>query len=184
MKFKAAIILTYCMALPATYAQADDAALTPDVPTRIASTFGSTFGGALGSTLGSTLGNVLARTQDLVLNAMGMMGIPYIWGGSTPEAGFDCSGFVQYVVKQALGIALPRSSFDQVKAGQAVERYDLQPGDLVFFNTMRAPNSHVGIYVGESRFIHAPSRGKTVEIGDINNVYWQQRFTGARRLPM
>ena len=160
------------MALPAGYAQADDEALTPAMPARIASTIGSTFG------------NVLARTQDLVLNAMGMMGIPYVWGGSTPESGFDCSGFVQYVVKQALGIVLPRSSFDQVKAGQAVDRGELQPGDLVFFNTMRAPHSHVGIYVGESRFIHAPSRGKTVEIVDFNNSYWQQRYTGARRLPM
>lgn len=160
------------MALPVGYVQADDATLTPDIPSRIASTLSSTFG------------NVLARTQDLVLNAMGMMGIPYVWGGSTPESGFDCSGFVQYVVKQALGIVLPRSSFDQVKAGQAVDRNELQPGDLVFFNTMRAPNSHVGIYVGENRFIHAPSRGKTVEIGDINNVYWTHRFTGARRLPM
>ena len=85
---------------------------------------------------------------------------------------------------QALGIVLPRSSFDQVNAGRVVERNDLQPGDLVFFNTLRAPFSHVGIYVGDDRFIHAPSRGKTVEIVDFNNSYWQQRYNGARRLPM
>ena len=91
---------------------------------------------------------------------------------------------VQYVAKQALGIVLPRSSFDQGRAGQSVDKQDLQPGDLVFFNTMRAPFSHVGIYVGENRFIHAPSRGKTVEIVDFNNSYWQQRYNGARRLAL
>jgi cell wall-associated NlpC family hydrolase len=150
------------------WAGADDESLLPNIPARIA----------------SGLSNVLSRAQDLVLNAMGMMGIPYRWGGTTPESGFDCSGFVQYVARQALGIALPRSSFDQVNAGKAVDKEDLQPGDLVFFNTMRAPFSHVGIYVGDNRFIHAPSRGKTVEIVDINNSYWQQRYNGARRLPM
>lgn len=149
-------------------AHADDEALTPNISARIASSFNS----------------VVSRAQDFVLNAMGMMGIPYRWGGATPETGFDCSGFVQYVAKQALGIVLPRSAFDQVNAGRSVEREDLQPGDLVFFNTMRAPFSHVGIFVGENRFIHAPSRGKTVEIADFNNSYWQQRYNGARRLPL
>ena len=168
MKFKAAIILTLSLSLPALQARADDDSLTANIPARIASGFNQVF----------------SRAQDFVLNAMGMMGIPYRWGGTTPEAGFDCSGFVQFVAKQALGIVLPRSSFDQVNAGRVVERNDLQPGDLVFFNTLRAPFSHVGIYVGDDRFIHAPSRGKTVEIVDINNSYWQQRYNGARRLPM
>ena len=168
MKVKAAIVLSCCLSLPISYARADDESPVLNLPARMAAGFG----------------NVFSQAQDLVLNAMGMMGIPYRWGGSTPEAGFDCSGFVQYVVKQALGIMLPRSSFDQVKSGRAIEREDLQPGDLVFFNTMRAPNSHVGIYVGENRFIHAPSRGKTVEIVNFADSYWQQRYNGARRLPM
>lgn len=168
MKFKSAIILTLSLSLPAIQARADDDSLTASIPARIASGFNQVF----------------SRAQDFVLNAMGMMGIPYRWGGTTPEAGFDCSGFVQYVAKQALGIVLPRTSFDQVHAGRVVERNDLQPGDLVFFNTLRAPFSHVGIYVGDDRFIHAPSRGKTVEIVDFNNSYWQQRYNGARRLPM
>ena len=126
----------------------------------------------------------LNRAQDLVLNAMGFMGIPYKWGGATPEAGFDCSGFVQYVFRQATGLILPRSSFDQVRHGVSVQREELEPGDLVFFNTMRAQFSHVGIYIGENRFIHAPSRGGSVEIVDITTAYWQSRYNGARRLPL
>ena len=168
MNLRAAILATFLIAQPVGSAFADDEGLTPDLTTR----------------LSTGVSNVFFRAQDLVLNAMGMMGIPYRWGGATPEAGFDCSGFVQYVVKQALGITLPRSSFDQVKLGQAVERDQLQAGDLVFFNTMRAPASHVGIYLGENRFIHAPTTGRTVEIVTFTDVYWQQRFTGARRLPM
>jgi cell wall-associated NlpC family hydrolase len=168
MKFKFAIILSLSISLPAIQARADDDSFTARIPARIVSGFNEVF----------------SRAQDLVLNALGMMGIPYRWGGTTPEAGFDCSGFVQYVAKQALGIVLPRSSFDQVNAGRVVERNDLQPGDLVFFNTLRAPFSHVGIYLGDDRFIHAPSRGTAVEIVDFNNSYWQQRYNGARRLPM
>ena len=126
----------------------------------------------------------LGRAQDLVLNAMSFMGIPYRWGGATPETGFDCSGFVQFVFRQATGVLLPRSSFDQIRQGVSVMRDELMPGDLVFFNTMRATASHVGIYIGENRFIHSPSRGKTVEIGDITSGYWQARYDGARRLPL
>jgi cell wall-associated NlpC family hydrolase len=79
---------------------------------------------------------------------------------------------------------LPRSSFEQIRQGASVSREELQPGDLVFFNTMRATASHVGIYIGENRFIHAPSRGKSVEIVDFTSVYWQARYDGARRLPL
>lgn len=132
----------------------------------------------------SRVGAFLSRANDLVLNAMGFMGIPYKWGGTTPETGFDCSGFVQFVFRQATGVTLPRSSFDQVLYGVSVAREELQPGDLVFFNTMRAQFSHVGIYIGENRFIHSPSRGKAVEIVDISNAYWQKRYNGARRLPL
>ena len=105
------------------------------------------------------------------------------WGGTSPDTGFDCSGFVQYVFRQAVGFTLPRSSFDQIHLGASVARDELQPGDLVFFNTMRATASHVGIYIGENRFIHAPSRGKNVEIGNFDS-YWKARYDGARRLPL
>ena len=149
-------------------ARADDPVLTPNIA----------------ADLRARVGNFVDRTQELVFNALGLMGIPYHWGGSSPETGFDCSGFVQYVVRQAVGLLLPRSSFDQILQGTSVARNDLQPGDLVFFNTMRATASHVGIYIGENRFIHAPSRGKTVEIVDFTNTYWQARYDGARRLPL
>lgn len=139
---------------------------------------------SLATDLRSRVGSFVDRTQDLVLSALGFMGIPYVWGGSSPETGFDCSGFVQYVFRQTVGMVLPRSSFDQIRQGISVAREDLRPGDLVFFNTMRATASHVGIYIGDNRFIHAPRRGKNVEIAEINNVYWQARFDGARRLPL
>lgn len=126
----------------------------------------------------------LSRANDLVLNAMGFMGIPYRWGGATPQTGFDCSGFVQFVFRQATGMMLPRSSFDQIHHGVSVMRDELQPGDLVFFDTMRAQFSHVGIYIGENRFIHSPSRGKTVEIVDLTEAYWKKRYNGARRIPL
>ncbi len=167
-----ATLLTAALALGAAPVRADDESLRPDLGTRLA------------ITISSSVGSVVAGAQNLVLNAMGFLGIPYRFGGATPEAGFDCSGFVQYVFRQASGLMLPRSSFDQIRQGIAVARDELQVGDLVFFNTMRATASHVGIYIGENRFIHAPRRGKTVEIVDITNSYWQSRFDGARRLPL
>lgn len=139
---------------------------------------------SLATDIRARVGNLVDRTQDLVFSALGFMGIPYAWGGSSPETGFDCSGFVQYVFRQTVGMVLPRSSFDQIRQGIAVARDDLRPGDLVFFNTMRATASHVGIYIGDNRFIHAPRRGKTVEIAEFTNSYWQARFDGARRMPL
>ena len=164
MTLRFAIIFAFCLAGPVAPVHADDQSLTADLTARV--------------------GGFVDRAQELVLNAMGYMGIPYRWGGSSPETGFDCSGFVQYVFQQTMGLVLPRSSFDQVHQGTSVSRENLQPGDLVFFNTMRATASHVGIYIGESRFIHAPSRGKTVEIVDFNNSWWRARYDGARRLSL
>ncbi len=163
MKLPVAIIATFLFAAPLSHSHAQESTL---------------------ATQDSRVDAFFSRASDLVLNAMGFMGIPYKWGGATPEAGFDCSGFVQFVFRQATGVILPRSSFDQVHHGISVTRDELQPGDLVFFNTMRARFSHVGIYIGENRFIHAPSRGKAVEIVDITNSYWQMRYNGARRLPL
>ena len=164
MKSTSAIILAFCLAAPLAPAHADDQSLVADLTARVSS--------------------LVDRAQDLVLNAMGFMGIPYRWGGSTPESGFDCSGFVQYVFKQAAGFVLPRSSFDQIRQGASIAREELKAGDLVFFNTMRATASHVGIYIGENRFIHAPRSGKNVEIADFTNSYWQARYDGARRMPL
>ena len=127
--------------------------------------------------------NVGNKASDLVLNAMGFLGVPYRRGGSD-DNGFDCSGFVLSMYEQTLGKVLPRSAREQADATEKIDKKDLLPGDLVFFNTMRATASHVGIYIGENRFIHSPSRGKTVEIGDITSGYWQVRYDGARRLPL
>jgi cell wall-associated NlpC family hydrolase len=120
--------------------------------------------------------------SDVLLHAVSLMGTRYKFGGSSVENGFDCSGFVHHVFAQAASVTLPRSSREQAGAGRAVRDGDLKPGDLVFYNTRRAPFSHVGIYMGEGKFIHAPSRGKHVEIVNMGDRYWQSRFNGARRV--
>jgi len=110
-----------------------------------------------------------------------MVGKPYKYGGASP-AGFDCSGLVTHVFQQVAGMVLPRNSQSMSKVGEKIDKVDLLPGDLVFFNTRRQPNSHVGIYIGDERFVHAPSRGGEVEISDMQEGYWKKRFNGARRL--
>jgi cell wall-associated NlpC family hydrolase len=122
-------------------------------------------------------------TSDLVVSAMAYLGVPYRYGGNSQETGFDCSGFTSYVYARVLGVHLPRRASEQAQmAGmQNVEKSELRPGDLVFFNTLRRTFSHVGIYIGENRFIHAPRSGTVVRIEDMGQNYWQQRFNGARR---
>jgi cell wall-associated NlpC family hydrolase len=118
----------------------------------------------------------------LTSTALELIGIRYKWGGATPETGLDCSGLVQFVFQQATGVTLPRSAKEMSRLGDKIALADLQPGDLVFFNTRRFAFSHVGIYLGDSRFIHAPRRGRDVEVTTIDQSYWQKRFNGARRL--
>lgn len=122
------------------------------------------------------------QVGDLIMNAMGLLGVAYKFGGSSPAQGLDCSGFIQYVFKQSFRINLPRTSAEMAKVGQAVSRAELMPGDLVFFNTRGFANSHVGLYLGNDRFIQSPRTGKTVEITSMNNSYWSKRFNGARRI--
>ena len=119
----------------------------------------------------------------LLLDAMGYIGTPYVRGGNTGATGLDCSGFVKAVYEQAEGISLPRSAAEQAQATQTIDRSDLQKGDLVFFNTLGRAFSHVGIYLGEERFIHAPRPGAQVRIESMNIAYWNKRFNGARRVP-
>lgn len=123
-----------------------------------------------------------SRARDVIFYALSMIGIPYRWGGSTPQTGFDCSGFVQYVYRQMAGLMLPRDSYAMARVGEQVSRDDLRPGDLVFFNTLRRPFSHVGIYLGEQRFVHSPSSGGGVHIVNMNEPYWKMRYNGARRV--
>lgn len=122
------------------------------------------------------------RAQDLAIFALGLIGVDYRFGGNTPEAGLDCSGLVRYVFQQVTGIALPRTSQELSRIGKKVTASDLEIGDLVFFNTRSRPFSHVGIYLGDDRFVHAPSRGGEVEIVSLSANYWRTRFSGARRL--
>ena len=121
--------------------------------------------------------------SELVMNAMGFLGVPYKYGGNSAATGFDCSGFVRAVFEESVGKVLPRRADEQAAATQPIERTELKPGDLVFFNTMRRAFSHVGIYVGDGKFIHSPRAGSTVRVEDMRKSYWETRFNGARRVP-
>ena len=122
------------------------------------------------------------RAGELALQALTLIGIKYKWGSSDPEHGLDCSGLVSHVFHQVAGVILPRDSRAMSKVGTTVEPQDLKPGDLVFFNTRKQPFSHVGIYIGEDRFVHAPRRGREVEVSELRDSYWKKRFNGARRV--
>ena len=126
--------------------------------------------------------NVTHKASELVVNAMGFLGVPYKWGGTDADSGFDCSGFVASVYQQSIGLLLPRKAEQQAAATEKIDQADLQPGDLVFFNTMRRAFSHVGIYVGNGKFIHAPRAGAEVRVESMGGSYWQRRFDGARRV--
>ncbi len=123
------------------------------------------------------------KASELVFTAMGFLGVPYRRGGNTAESGFDCSGFVKAMYEQTVGLILPRRAEQQAASTQKIDKADLQPGDLVFFNTMRRAFSHVGIYVGEGKFIHSPKPGAEVRVDDMAGSYWNRRFDGARRVP-
>lgn len=123
-----------------------------------------------------------ARASELVVNAMGFLGVPYKRGGTSAETGFDCSGFVRAIYEQTAGLLLPRKADQQAAATEKINRNELQPGDLVFFNTMRRAFSHVGIYIGNGKFIHSPKPGAEVRVEDMGVSYWAKRFDGARRV--
>ncbi|ANY63724.1 hydrolase Nlp/P60 [Comamonas aquatica] len=136
----------------------------------------------LGANLQSMGHSVASNTSSLINTAMGMIGIPYRFGGTSAETGFDCSGFVRAIYQDTVGHMLPRRADEQAKATQKIDKKELRPGDLVFFNTMRRTFSHVGIYVGEGKFIHSPRKGKSVRVESMNDSYWAKRFNGARRV--
>lgn len=123
-----------------------------------------------------------AGVEELLLRALSLIGAKYKAGGNHEDQGFDCSGFVRFVFADVLSLQLPHSAYAMSRLGIEVARDALQPGDLLFFNTRNRRFSHVAIYMGEGRFVHAPSRGKSVEIVDLQDGYWKRRFNGARRL--
>lgn len=136
----------------------------------------------LGSQIAQVGQSVAERSSEIVVNAMGFLGVPYRRGGTSADGGFDCSGFVRAMYQQTVGLLLPRRADQQAAATQVIDRNELQPGDLVFFNTMRRAFSHVGIYLGDGKFIHAPRSGAQVRVEDMGASYWQRRFNGARRV--
>lgn len=138
--------------------------------------------GQLAAGGGQLANQVSAKTGELVVAAMSFLGVPYKRGGNSFESGFDCSGFVKALYEQVSGLVLPRRAEQQAAATQTIEQSELQPGDLVFFNTLRRAFSHVGIYVGDGKFIHSPRAGAEVRVEDMQKAYWRTRYDGARRV--
>ncbi len=120
--------------------------------------------------------------QDVILQGLKLVGVRYRWGGNDEDSGLDCSGFVRLVFKNSLGAQLPRTAAEMSQVGQRVDTSQLKPGDLVFFNTMRRTFSHVGIYLGDNHFLHAPRTGAEVRVESMEDSYWIKRYNGARRI--
>uniref|UniRef100_UPI0040475A91 C40 family peptidase n=1 Tax=Polynucleobacter sp. TaxID=2029855 RepID=UPI0040475A91 len=166
-KLLAAVVLLGSLQVGPVFAQSSTELELESLPKSFASTVSSA---------------VVDKTETLINNAMQLIGVRYRWGGNTPQSGLDCSGFVRYVFNDTFGFLLPRKSAQMSKVGLQIGKEELRPGDLVFFNTMRHAFSHVGIYVGDNKFIHAPSKGKAIRVDDMTKVYWEKRYNGARRL--
>ena len=135
------------------------------------------------SNFDNAINSIKSSTSELIVQALSFLGINYKAGGNSPDTGFDCSGFVSHVFREAAGIVLPHNAYQISQIGQKISSTDLQPGDLVFYNTLRRTFSHVGIYIGNDKFIHSPSPGRAVEVVNMKDNYWRQRFEGARRIP-
>jgi len=125
-----------------------------------------------------------SNTSNITSYAKSLIGTPYKYGGNSPKKGFDCSGFVVHVFRQSLGVKLPRTTRKIRYSGKSVQKNYLRAGDLVFFNTSRRKFSHVGIYLGNNRFIHAPSSGGSVRIENMQASYWRTIYNGARRVTL
>lgn len=137
----------------------------------------------LGEDRYSEPGALAAASNDVLMRAIGLVGTPYRYGGNTPDGGFDCSGLVGFVFKDAANLALPRSTRELIDIdARKIDRDSLQPGDLVFFNPRGGRVSHIGIYVGEDRFVHAPSTGGTVRLDSLNSAYWRKFYVSAKRV--
>lgn len=120
--------------------------------------------------------------QDVILQGLKLVGVRYRLGGNDEDSGLDCSGFVRLVFKDSIGASLPRTAREMSEVGQRIDTSQLKPGDLVFFNTMRRTFSHVGIYLGDNHFLHAPRTGAEVRVENMESSYWVQRYNGARRI--
>jgi hypothetical protein len=153
----------------------DQAPAAPPGPWRADIPVGGLIEPPLGMTVEQAISEITSRSVLL-------LGSPYRLGGSSPREGFDCSGLVAHVMQDAFRLRFPRTTEEQAVVGISVARNSLRPGDLVFFNTSGRPNSHVGVYLGQSRFVHAPTSRGVVRIESLNQSYWSHRFEQARRL--
>lgn len=122
------------------------------------------------------------KINRVINQALDMIGIDYKYGSAQPETGLDCSGLVKYVFEQSLNVVMPHNALAMSRIGDKIARTELKPGDLVFFNTLRRSFSHVGIYIGDGKFVHAPRTGKKVQVVDLNDRYWSKHYEGARRI--
>jgi len=138
---------------------------------------------AAGAFAGQDSRSGTSRETEMLIRALATAGTSYRYGGKSYENGFDCSGLVAFVYREAYGLVLPHDSRAQSEMGVRIDPSELRPGDLVFFNTLKQPYSHVGIYLGDDRFIHAPKTGAVVRTERLGSPYWATRFDGARRLP-
>jgi cell wall-associated NlpC family hydrolase len=182
---RAAAALTVALAAGGTpaFAAPDDA----EPPAAVAPPADKVFADAPAAGPGAALSllrQLHERTSEMAVATMDFVGIRYRRGGESAETGFDCSGFTRHVFAMSLGMMLPRRADEQATAPGfvAVPRDDLQPGDLVFFSTLKRSFSHVGIYIGANRFIHAPRTGASIRTEDMSFAYWAKRYNGARRL--
>ena len=124
-------------------------------------------------------------SNEVIIRAISLVGTPYRYGGTQPGTGFDCSGLIGYVFSEAAGLKLPRTTRELIDIdARAIDRDDLQAGDLIYFNSRGGRVSHIGIYVGEGRFVHAPSTGGVVRIDKLNTPYWTKFYVGAKRVLM
>jgi cell wall-associated NlpC family hydrolase len=130
----------------------------------------------------TTVQRAAPEQSEMLFQVLASIGVDYKFGGASHATGFDCSGLVAHVFREGYGITLPRNTYGQSQVGQAVSAEDLEPGDLVFYNTLDRPYSHVGIYLGDGRFIHAPKTGSAVRIENLKSTYWSRRWNGARRV--
>ena len=179
MSLRRLALLLSLVTLQSLAAPADD-----DMPPPVPASPGllAQWSGSLTSQFSVARQSVGEKATLMLTQAMGLLGVPYKRGGSSEETGFDCSGFVRHMYEKSFGRLLPRRADEQAKATETIDRSELKPGDLVFFNTMKRAFSHVGIYVGDGKFIHAPRAGKSIRVDDMRSAYWQKRFNGARRV--
>lgn len=176
MRWKTLLFVALTFSSLAHSAPADEETLKPSLDKRLIAQFTDQ--------LSSAKDKASDQATGLITQAMDLLGVPYRRGGNTEASGFDCSGFVRYLYENSVGQLLPRRAEEQARSTEVIDRSELKPGDLVFFNTMKRAFSHVGIYVGDGKFIHSPRTGKAVKVDDMRSAYWQKRFNGARRVPL